>query len=154
MYGVVTKPTHGEPRRRRRYRTDQVFCRQQHRGLRDQPRSESAAREILTTEPIISAQVLNETLNVFRRKQKLDWATIDEHLDDLKDRLTVVPLTVDTHTLGATIARVYGLATYDAMIAATALETGCATLWSEDMHDGLLIAGRLTVRNPFLNAAT
>ena len=33
------------------------------------------------------------------------------------------------------------------MIAAAALDSGCDTLWSEDMHDGLVIDGRLTVVN-------
>jgi predicted nucleic acid-binding protein len=35
------------------------------------------------------------------------------------------------------------------MIAAAALGAGCDRLWSENMHDGLGIDGRLTVVNPF-----
>jgi predicted nucleic acid-binding protein len=31
------------------------------------------ARAILRTSPTISVQVLNETLNILRRKQQLDW---------------------------------------------------------------------------------
>ena len=38
------------------------------------------------------------------------------------------------------------------MIVAASLDAGCDTLWSEDMQDGLVIQGRLTVRNPFLQA--
>ena len=40
-------------------------------------------------------------------------------------------------------------AIYDALIIASALEAGCGTLLSEDLQDGQLIDGRLTVRNPF-----
>jgi predicted nucleic acid-binding protein len=35
------------------------------------------------------------------------------------------------------------------MIVAAALHADCDTLWSEDMHDGLVIDGRLRVLNPF-----
>jgi len=32
---------------------------------------------------------------------------------------------------------------------AAALRLDCATFWSEDMQDGLVVDGRLTIRNPF-----
>jgi predicted nucleic acid-binding protein len=35
------------------------------------------------------------------------------------------------------------------MLVAAALLSDCDTLWSQDMHKGLVIAERLTVRNPF-----
>ena len=43
----------------------------------------------------------------------------------------------------------YGLSVYDAMMVAAALLAGCATLWSEDMQDGLPVEGRLRIVNPF-----
>lgn len=38
---------------------------------------------------------------------------------------------------------------YDAMIVGAALVAGCERILSEDMQDGLVIEGVLTVRNPF-----
>jgi predicted nucleic acid-binding protein len=35
------------------------------------------------------------------------------------------------------------------MIVASALTSGCTTLWSEDMRDGLLVEGQLRILNPF-----
>ena len=35
------------------------------------------------------------------------------------------------------------------MIAASALHAECDTLWSEDMHDGMVIQDRLRIANPF-----
>jgi predicted nucleic acid-binding protein len=35
---------------------------------------------------------------------------------------------------------------------AVALENGATTLFSEDMHHGLVIDGKLTITNPFLSA--
>ncbi len=42
----------------------------------------------------------------------------------------------------------YGLAWYDSLIVAAALEARCATLLSEDLQHGLRI-GELRVENPF-----
>ena len=36
-----------------------------------------------------------------------------------------------------------------AMIAASALHANCDTLWSEHMQSGLVVDGRLRIRNPF-----
>jgi predicted nucleic acid-binding protein len=35
----------------------------------------------------------------------------------------------------------YGFSVYDVMIVAAALVAGCATLWSKEMQDGLLVEG-------------
>jgi predicted nucleic acid-binding protein len=39
------------------------------------------------------------------------------------------------------------------MIVASALDAGCKTLWSEDMHHGLSIDGRVQILNPFVVGA-
>jgi predicted nucleic acid-binding protein len=46
------------------------------------------------------------------------------------------------------LAERYILNIYDAMIVAAAQLAGCTVLYSEDMHDGLVI-DRLTIRNPY-----
>jgi predicted nucleic acid-binding protein len=50
------------------------------------------------------------------------------------------------------IAERYQYKFYDALIVASALEARCTILYSEDMQDGHVIDGRLTIRNPFLDA--
>ena len=119
-------------------------------ALGDGPKA-SAARQILYAGVIISVQVLNEVLNVLRRKQRLDWPDIHERLALLRDAMPIVPLTFEVHRQGVWLAERYGLSTYDAMIAAAALHAGCAVLWSEGLQDGLVLEGQVTVRNPFLN---
>jgi predicted nucleic acid-binding protein len=47
------------------------------------------------------------------------------------------------------IAARTGYQFYDALIIAAALEAGCTTLFSEDLQDGQVINGGLTIRNPF-----
>ena len=48
-----------------------------------------------------------------------------------------------------TIGLRYDLSHWDALIVAAALATDCDTLYSEDMQDGQVFDGRLTVKNPF-----
>lgn len=60
-----------------------------------------------------------------------------------------MPLTIALNFEARGIAERYQLSFYDALIVAAALAAGCDTLFSEDMHDGLVIEGRLTIRNPF-----
>jgi predicted nucleic acid-binding protein len=98
----------------------------------------------------ISVQVLNELANVARRKLRMPWHETRQFLGVVRKLVTVVPVTVAIHESGLKLAERYGLALYDAMIAAAALDCACDTLWSEDMDHGLLIGGTLRVVNPFL----
>jgi predicted nucleic acid-binding protein len=108
-------------------------------------RSEKLLREGAT----ISVQVLNELANVGRRKMALSWPEVYTLLGTVRLLVTVVPVSIETHKTGLRLAERYGCAMYDSMIIAAALLAGCARLWSEDMHDGLVVEDRLTIRNPF-----
>ena len=70
-------------------------------------------------------------------------------LNTLRGLLTVHPLTLEIHETGLALAERYGLSTYDAMIAASALDAGCETLWSEDMQHGMKLDEGLRIVNPF-----
>lgn len=94
--------------------------------------------------------MLNEFANVARRKLKLSWAELGEALAALRALcLSPLPLTVATNEAALALAARHGFGIYDALILAAALEAGCATLYSEDLQDGQVIDGRLTIRNPF-----
>ena len=97
----------------------------------------------------VSVQVLNELANVARRKMRMTWAETHAFLGLVRELLTVHPLTVEAHETGLSLAERYGLSIYDAMIAASAIEAGCDTLWSEDMQDRLVIGNELRVVDPF-----
>jgi predicted nucleic acid-binding protein len=97
----------------------------------------------------LSVQVLNELTNVARRKMQMSWADTHAFLTVLRDLLTVHPLTLEIHETGLELAERYGLSTFDAMIAASALHAGCNTLWSEDMQHGMMLDGRVRITNPF-----
>jgi predicted nucleic acid-binding protein len=97
-----------------------------------------------------SVQVLNEFVYVARRKLRHDWPQIEFALGLFRASLDdVVPVTLNTHTGAVSLARDHGLAFYDALIVAAAIEAGCDTLFSEDMQHGRTIGG-LAIVNPFL----
>lgn len=116
--------------------------------LDDGPKAERA-EEILGQGPRISVQVLNEAMVNCRRKAGLSWEDTGAFLEGIKSLCPVEDLTVQTHQVGRALAAKYQLSVYDAMIVSAALIAGCTTLWTEDMHDGLLVEDRLRVVNPF-----
>ena len=118
-------------------------------GLGAGPKADRA-RVLFTSGPCISVQVLNEVLNVGRKKRRWSWEETKRNLAWIQTGMSaIVILTVDVHACGLRLAERYGLAPYDAMIAAAAIEADCRTLWSEDMQDGMALSGELTIRNPF-----
>ena len=100
----------------------------------------------------ISVQVLNELANVARRKMQMSWDETHGLLNTLRGLLTVHAVTVETHEAGLRIAERYSLSIYDSMIAASALDAGCDTLWSEDMQHGMKLDEGLRIANPFRGA--
>jgi predicted nucleic acid-binding protein len=99
---------------------------------------------------VISVQVLNELASVSHRKLAMSWDEIGDALAAIRMLCPApISLTTETHDAGLRIASKYGFGFYDALIAASALEANCTTLYSEDFQDGQVIEGRLTVRNPF-----
>ncbi|MCC6780090.1 MAG: PIN domain-containing protein [Hyphomicrobiales bacterium] len=112
------------------------------------PRS-GKAEALLAEGGLVSVQVLNEFVNVARRKQRREWDEIRSALDALKVLLEPpLPLTVDVHEAAIEIARHRGFAFYDSLIVAAAAIAGCRVLFTEDLQDGQSI-GELTIRNPF-----
>jgi predicted nucleic acid-binding protein len=111
------------------------------------------AADCLRRGGIASVQVLNEFVHVARRKLRHDWPQIELALGLFRKSLDdVVPMTLNTHGNAVPLARDHGLAFYDALIVASAIEAGCDILYSEDLQHGRNIGG-LAIVNPFLGLA-
>lgn len=111
----------------------------------------SKAQQLLERGCLINVQILNEFSNVARRKLKMNWTELNDALEDIRTLCpTIASVTLDTHAAGLQRAQRYGLSVFDGLVVAAALEAGCSTLWSEDMHHGLVIDERLTILNPFV----
>ena len=113
----------------------------------DDRRSEIAA-SLLQSGGYVSVQILNEFVNVLRRKYRLDWDRLGRALQDIqKFSDAVLPITLATHEEGLRIAQRYGYRIYDSLVIASAIEADCTLLYSEDMQNGQTI-GPLTIHNP------
>lgn len=112
-------------------------------------RRSALAEELVATGGTVSVQVLNEFVNVARRKHALSWRAIRGSLATLQLACGEPrPLTATTHEAALAIAERYRYRIYDALIIASAAEAGCRTLYSEDLADGQEIAG-VRIVNPF-----
>lgn len=107
------------------------------------------ALAILDSRPFISTQVVNEYLNVLLVKRRLDRAAAHELARALMTACDVVSVTPAITDLAMNIGERYQLSHWDSLIVAAALAVDCETLYSEDMQDGQVFEGRLTVKNPF-----
>ena len=99
---------------------------------------------------VISVQSINEFAHEARRKLRMTWGEARE----ARDMIMLMcepprPLTFELHDRALEIADRWELSVYDGLIVSAALLAGCDTLYSEDMHHGLVIDGRLTITNPF-----
>lgn len=106
------------------------------------------ANGLLHAGGVVSVQVLNEFASVTKRKFGMNWEEIADILDVVKAVCSVVPVTLETHERGISIARRYGITVYDGMIWAAALLAGCLVLYSEHMQNGFVIDGTV-LRDPY-----
>lgn len=114
---------------------------------------EPVAAALLARGGVISVQVLKEFVAVARRKLRLSWPEVTDALAAIRTCCPAPrPLTLATHEAALGLAERHGFPVHDALIVAAALEAGCGTLFSEDMQDGQVVEGRLTIRNPFAAA--
>jgi predicted nucleic acid-binding protein len=98
---------------------------------------------------VVSVQVLNEVAAVALRKQALSFGELQEFLATLREFCRAIPVTVGIHERGLEVAERWRYSLYDSMIIAAALESGCRTLYSEDLQHKQVIDRRLNVINPF-----
>ena len=120
----------------------------------DQGEKAEIARAILTRSDFVSAQVLNEFVNVGLRKHQRSWPELLIAVGRLRRAIPIVlPIDETAHLEALRIAERYQLSFYDALLVAVAICGGARTLYSEDMQHGMSINETLRIVNPFLPGA-
>jgi predicted nucleic acid-binding protein len=112
----------------------------------------ATAITLLEAGPVISAQVVNETVAILTRKYGFSLPDAHQVATSLLVACEVVPVDANTIREAIRLTTRYQLSHWDSLIVSAALLAGCDTLHSEDMQDGLVIEERLTVVNPFKTA--
>jgi predicted nucleic acid-binding protein len=96
---------------------------------------------------VISPQVAGEFVNTMKRKGT-PTATLTVQIRGLSAFELSSP-TLATISAAWALCAAHSIAWYDAIIVQTALDANCAQLFTEDLQNGRVFSGRLTVVNPF-----
>ncbi|MFN0176684.1 MAG: PIN domain-containing protein [Saprospiraceae bacterium] len=115
----------------------------------DLQKQQIAQQIISNEESIVSTQVLQETANSLFRKFEFPWADIQPVLSEIANNNLLHTNTAVTVADACRIAARYGFSFYDSLIIAAALEANAELLYSEDLQDGQVIDGALTIKTPF-----
>jgi len=111
---------------------------------------QAAAQKLMEKGPsFVSTQVLQELANTLNRKFKHSWNDISKVLSDVTVNNNLHVNDEMTIKRACQIADRYRFSFYDSLIISAALESNCNVLYSEDLHDGQVMEGSLTVKNPF-----
>ena len=96
---------------------------------------------------VISVQVLNEFSSVCLRKLRIPTQQILAAINEITLCMSLFPMDANTVRQALRLCAQWNYSYYDSAILAAAIQSGCATLYSEDMSDGQIIEGCLTIRN-------
>ena len=103
---------------------------------KDSDARKAVALELLAAKPCISTQVLNEVLNVLYRKFAFSHNQAQDVFEFLTSNLPVLPVGLSEIGSGLDIKRKTGYSYWDSLIIATALNSGCNSLFTEDLAHG------------------
>lgn len=128
---------------------------------KEENRKANIAKAIIARPSTVSIQVFNEFANVARRKLGLGADDVRSILENMARVHSVVAVTWETTRLALEVSKIGenrhadgtvrpgNFSTYDSLIVAAALLAECDTLYTEDNHSGLVVAGKLKIINPF-----
>jgi predicted nucleic acid-binding protein len=97
----------------------------------------------------VSAQVMSE-LYVALLKHQMEEGRIVKVLKEVAKVFNVDAITLNTVVSAWNIKKTYRLSYWDSLIVASALESGCKALYTEDMQHGQVIGKKLKILNPFV----
>lgn len=113
------------------------------------PRHTTARELIAQVQPCLSVQVVNEVTSNLIRKFKFSESEIRTLIASLYSQYTVFGLDETTLTNASTLRESYQISFWDSLVVSSSLQNKCTILYSEDMHNGLIINQSLTIVNPF-----
>lgn len=97
---------------------------------------------------MISTQCLQEFYNVITTKLRCDKDKAKELVKMFADNLPVATISVPLILSAVDISIKSQFSFWDSLILSAASDTGCATVYSEDLNDQQIIAGA-KIQNPF-----
>lgn len=123
-----------------------------HLQKENDPRCSKAAELVRVLPLTISNQVVHEYYSVMLKNKASD-ALIQANIKIMLWHCDVFCLNLETLVAAFDLRERYRFSWWDSLIVASALETECEQLYTEDMQHGQVIENRLRIINPFLNSA-
>jgi len=98
---------------------------------------------------VISFQILNEVGAVLKSKKQFPESKIQFVIETMLDLCVVQNFTKDILLKASSLREEMSIAYWDSIIVATAIDSGCQQLVTEDMQNRQLIDNKLLIVNPF-----
>jgi predicted nucleic acid-binding protein len=101
---------------------------------------------------VLSTQVIMEFTNVCVKKLKFTKQDAFKNALLLMEGAIVRSITEKSIRMAFDISNKYQFSHWDSLIIASALESGCKTLYTEDFQHGQIIDRKLKIVNPFISS--
>lgn len=98
---------------------------------------------------IVSVQVINEVCANLVKRERFTSAQTRDVITDFYATCLVVGQDEVLLIMATELRERYSLSYWDSLIVASAVISGATTLYSEDLHDGLVVDQQVTIVNPF-----
>lgn len=108
------------------------------------------AANLIDENPVIFPQNLSEFINVLVNRWKYPKENMELIVSEVLRSCTLVNTSISAYKQAFELIKKYDFQLFDAIIVASALDSGCRILFSEDMQDNLVVEKKLTIINPFL----
>jgi predicted nucleic acid-binding protein len=118
----------------------------------DDENKRTAAHNVLNNNNCVtSVQAMNESCNVWFKKFKWNSMKIKDHLDNIETVCDeVLPIQRNIVNKALMLKERYGYSYFDCIMLASALESNCEIIYTEDMSNGQIIDETLIILNPFI----
>ncbi|NBC18058.1 MAG: PIN domain-containing protein [Bacteroidetes bacterium] len=115
----------------------------------DVQKSEAGRVLLRQEQPAVSTQVINEVSINLLRTGRFSEREIRDLITSFYRRYSVVQLSRPILTRASRLRENHAFSFWDSVIVSSALHSGVATLYSEDMQGGFVVEERMEIVNPF-----
>ncbi len=110
----------------------------------------ACASKLIDKNPLIFPQNLSEFINVLTNRWKYPKQNLKDIIFEILSNCELYNPSVEVYKSSFELIKKYDFQIFDAIIVASALESGCTKLYTEDMQNGLTVNNQLQLINPFL----
>ena len=111
---------------------------------------QNIARDLIVRSPVVCTQVISEYISVLRRIMRIHKSLIINACMPNLRHCQLQAIDITTLQTAERLIHYHDFQIFDAIIIASALDTGCKILYTEDMQHQMKIDKQLTIINPFL----